>query len=103
MYVTDEIGLDARELLRERVAELVAETGAWSVGLSDRPYVVRRDGRTVPAGVTIGARVASGLPLGGEEDIRLELGDAVPGSFKDVLNALTEDGQLYADRFDEQV
>jgi len=102
MDVTLEIGLHARQLLRERVAELVAEAGAWSVGMSDRPYVVHRDGRLVTTG-TIGDRVATGLPLGDEEDVRLELGDARPGSFKDALNALTEDGQLWADRFDEQV
>jgi hypothetical protein len=102
MYVTDEIGLHARELLRERVGELVAEAGAWSVGMSDRAHIVHRDGRLVSVG-TIGDRVATGLPLGGEEDVRLELGDARPGSFKDALNALTEDGQLYADQFDEHV
>ena len=33
------------EVLHERAAELVAETCAWSVGLSDLPHWELRDGR----------------------------------------------------------
>lgn len=35
MFDVDAVGLLARELVRERVATLVAEACAWSVGLSD--------------------------------------------------------------------
>ena len=103
MFVGDAISLLAREVLRERAAALIAETCAWGVGLSDKPYYLRRHGRIVYSGVTLGVRVAAGQQLGGEEDGRLELGDARPGSFQDALNALTADGRLHADRFEEQV
>lgn len=99
----DPVAVLAREVLRERAAALVAESCAWSVGLSDRPHLVRRHGRSVPSGLTLGVRAAGGLPLGGEEDGRLELGDAAPGSFQDALNALAPDGGLWADRFEEEV
>jgi hypothetical protein len=102
-YEVDAIGLLAREVLRERTAELVAEACAWAVGLSDRAHHTRRHGRVVATGVTVGTRVADGLPLSGEEDARLELGEARPGTFRDALNALTPDGRLYADRFEDEV
>lgn len=103
VYDVDPVGLLAREVLRERLAVLVAEACAWSVGLSDAPHAHRRHGRVVPSGTSIGARAAAGQQLGGEEDTRLELGDARPGSFADVLNALAPDGRLYADRFEAEV
>ena len=103
MYEVDPVSLLAREVLRERAAALVAEACAWSVGLSDAPYTVRRHGRVVPGGGTLGARLETGLPLGGEEDARLDLADARPGSFADALNALTADGRLHADRFEQDV
>jgi hypothetical protein len=93
----------SREVLRERRAALIAEACAWAVGLSDRPHYRRRHGRVVPSGSTLGERAASALPLSGEEDGRLELGDARPGSFQDALNALRPDGSLYADAFDAEV
>src|SRR5919202_1238831 len=93
----------AREVLRERTAALIAEACAWSVGLSDRPHLVRLRGRLVATGLTLGARAAVGQPLSGDEDGRLELGDARPGSFQDALNSLDADGRLLADRFDEEV
>ena len=43
------------------------------------------------------------LLLGDEEDGRLDLGDARPGSFQDALNAVGADGVLHAHRFDEEV
>lgn len=103
VFDTDFMALLTREVLRERVAALIAESCAWSVGLSDQPHHLRRGGRMVATGVTIGVRAATGLPLSGEEDGRLELGDARPGSFQDALNALTPDGTLYAERFDAEV
>lgn len=103
MLDVDPVALLAREVLRERAPALVAEACAWSVGLSDRPHHERRHGRSVPSGVTLGARAVAGRQLGGEEDGRLELGDATPGSFQDALNALTPDGRLYADRFEQEV
>jgi hypothetical protein len=103
VYDVDPVGLLAREVLRERLAVLVAEACAWSVGLSDVPHHLRRHGRVVPSGVTLGARAAGGLPLGGEEDARLELGEAREGSFADALNALTADGGQLADRFEVEV
>lgn len=99
----DFMSLLTRELLRERAPALIAETCAWAVGLSDRPHHLRRDGRRVATGDTMGVRAANGQPLGAEEDARLELGDARPGSFADALNAVTPDGTLYAERFDAQV
>lgn len=103
MFDVDVLGLLTREVLRERVAELVAEACAWSVGLSDAPHLVRRHGRVVAGSPTLGVRAESGLPLGGEEDARLELGEVVPGSFADALNALQADGRVHAERFDDQV
>ena len=103
MYDVDPVGLLAREALRDRLASLVAEACAWSVGLSDLPHLHRRHGRVVPSGTTLGVRAAAGQQLSGEEDARLELGEARPGSFGDVLGALTADGRLHADRFDLEV
>jgi len=99
----DFMALLTREVLRERAGALIAEACAWAVGLSDQPHHARLRGRVVPTGLTIGARAAIGQPLSGEEDGRLELGDARPGSFQDVLNAVTADGGTYADRFDAEV
>ncbi|WP_448639052.1 hypothetical protein [Geodermatophilus sp. URMC 63] len=99
----DWFGLLGREVLRERRAALIAEACAWSVGLSDRPHHLRRRGRLVATGSTIGDRAATGQSLSGEEDGRLELGDARPGSFQDALNAVDADGTVYADRFDREV
>src|SRR3954463_7726706 len=92
------MGLLTREVLRERVPALVAEACAWSVGLSDQPHHLRHRGRLVATGTTIGVRAANGQSLSGDEEGRLELGDARPGSFADVLNAATPDGGTYADR-----
>jgi hypothetical protein len=103
VYDVDPVALLAREVLRERTPALVAETCAWSVGLSDTPHSVRRHGRVVPTGLTLGMRAAAAQQLSVDEDLRLELGDAVPGSFADALGALTADGSLQADRFDAQV
>ena len=103
MYDADPVALLTREVLRERTPALVAETCAWSVGLSDAPHHARRHGRVVPTGLTLGARAASGQQLSVDEDLRLELGEPVPGSFADALGALTADGGLQADRFDAQV
>ena len=103
MYDVDPVALLTREVLRERTPALVAETCAWSVGLSDAPHHVRRHGRVVPTGLTLGMRAAAAQQLSVDEDLRLELGDAAPGSFADALGALTADGSLLADRFDAQV
>jgi len=100
--VVDPVGLLCREVLRERTPALLAEACAWSVGLSDRPHLVRRGSRIVPSGTTLGARALNGQPLG-EQDGRLDLEDAPPGTFPDALNGLTPDGRLYADVFDDQV
>jgi hypothetical protein len=102
VFDVDAMGLLAREVLRERAAALIAETCAWAVGLSDQPHQVLRRGSRVPSGLTLGQRAATDQPLG-EEDGRIDLGEARPGSFQDALNALTPDGGLYADRYDEQV
>jgi hypothetical protein len=99
----DPMALLTREVLRERAAALIAEACAWSVGLSDQPHHVRLRGRVVPTGLTIGARAATGQALSGEEDGRLELGDARPGSFQDALNAVTADGTVIAEHFDREV
>lgn len=56
MYDVDAVGLLSRELLRERLPALVAESCAWAVGLSDRPHLLRRHGRLVDTGVTLGVR-----------------------------------------------
>jgi hypothetical protein len=103
VFDVDWMGLLTREVLRERVPALVAEACAWSVGLSDQPHHLRHRGRLVATGTTIGVRAANGQPLSGEEEGRLELGDARPGSFADVLNAATPDGGTYADRLDRDV
>ena len=91
------------EVLHERAAELVAETCAWSVGLSDLPHWEQRDGRVVPSGDTLGMRAGAGLELSTEGAGRFELGDAGAGTFQDALNALAPGGGVHADRFDEQV
>ncbi len=103
MFDADPVALLAREVLRERTAALVAESCAWSVGLSDSASYVRRHGRVVATGQTIGSRASAGLPLSGDEDVPLELAEAVPGSFGDVLGALTADGTLVAERFEAEV
>ncbi|MBM7808784.1 hypothetical protein JOD57_004621 [Geodermatophilus bullaregiensis] len=102
-FEPDWFGLLGREVLRERRAALIAEACAWSVGLSDRPHHLRLRGRLVATGSTIGDRAATGQALSGEEDGRLELGDARPGSFQDALNAVDADGTVFADRFDREV
>ena len=103
VFDDDPVTALAREVLRERTAALIAEACAWSVGLSDRPHNTRLRGRLVATGLTLGARAASGQALSGEEDGRLELGDAAPGSFQDALNSLGPDGTVLADRFDDEV
>jgi hypothetical protein len=103
VFESDLMTVLSREVLRERRDALIAETCAWAVGLSDRPYVLRRQGRLVPTGGTLGERAAAGLSLSGDEDGRLELGDARPGSFQDALNALRPDGTVNADAFDAEV
>jgi len=103
VYDVDLVALRTREVLRERTPALVAETCAWSVGLSDAPHHVRRHGRVVPTGLTLGMRAAAAQQLSVDEDLRLELGEPVPGSFADALGALAADGTLQADRFDAEV
>ena len=103
MFDVDWMGLLTREVLRERAGELIAETCAWAVGMSDQPHYLRAGGRIVATGSTVGERAAKELPLGDEEDGRLDLGDARPGSFQDALNALGADGRVQADRFDEEL
>lgn len=100
----DDLDLLPREVLHERTGALVAESCAWSVGLSDRPHHARRGGRVVPTGVTLGMRAAAGQRLSGDdEQDRLDLADARPGSFADALGALAPDGRLWAERFDDDV
>ncbi len=103
MHEPDWFGLLGREVLRERRAALIAEACAWSVGSSDRPHHLRLRGRLVATGSTIGDRAATGQPLSGDEDGRIELGDARPGSFQDLLNAVDADGTVFADRLDREV
>jgi hypothetical protein len=103
VFDVDWMGLLCRTVLRERTADLIAEACAWTVGLSDRPHHLRRRGRLVETGGTVGDRAASGLMLSGDEDGRLDLGDPRPGSFADALNAVGADGVVYADRFDREV
>ncbi|TYP90308.1 hypothetical protein [Blastococcus xanthinilyticus] len=103
MFDVDWMGLLTREVLRERGAALIAESCAWAVGLSDRPHYRRRSGRVVPSGLTVGERAAGGQPLGGEEDARVDLEDARPGSFLDALTMIGPDGRLEAERFDDEV
>jgi hypothetical protein len=103
MFDVDWFGLLTREVLRERGAELIAEACAWAVGMSDQPHYQRSAGRLVPTGTTVGERAAKELPLGDEEDGRLDLADARPGSFADALNAVGAAGVLQAHRFDDEV
>ena len=103
MFDVDWMGRLSRDLLRERTAALIAEACAWAVGLSDRPHYRYGGAGVVPSGLTLGARAATDQHLGSEEEGRLDLGDARAGSFRDALNALAPDGQLYADRFDQEV
>jgi hypothetical protein len=103
VFDVDFMALLTREVLRERAPALIAEACAWSVGLSDQPHHLRRGGRLVATGVTMGVRAVNGQPLSGEEDGRLELGDARPGTFQDALNALAADGTVFAERFDAEV
>jgi hypothetical protein len=71
--------------------------------MSDQPHYQRSAGRIVATGTTVGERAAKDLPLGDEEDGRLDLGDARPGSFQDALNCVAADGVLQAQRFDDEV
>jgi hypothetical protein len=103
VFDVDWMELLTREVLRERAAELIAEACAWAVGMSDQPHYQRTAGRIVATGTTVGERAAKDLLLGDEEDGRLDLGDARPGSFQDALNAVGADGVLQAHRFDEEV
>ena len=100
VFDVDAVALLAREVLREQAPALLAEACAWSVGLSDRPYLRRRDGRLGGAGETLGMHAEAGRQLADEHDGRPELGDARPGTFADALAA---DGRPYADQLDEQV
>ena len=103
MFDVDWMGLLTRDVLRERTPALIAEACAWSVGLSDAPHLVRRNGRVVPSGLSVGERAVRGLGLAADTDVRLDLADALPGSFRDVLGALAPDGGTQADRFDAEV
>jgi hypothetical protein len=103
VFDVDWMGLLTREVLRERVAELIAEACAWSVGMSDRPHYRPGAAGVVPSGLTLGDRAATDQFLGSEESGRLDLGDARAGSFRDALNAVDGEGRVYADRFDEEV
>ncbi len=103
MYDVDTLSLLAREVLRERTAALVEQACAWTVGLSDQPHFRRRHGRVVATGATLGELALADLPMGSEEDGRLELGEAAPGTFRDALGGLTAEGTLHADLFEEQV
>src|SRR3954449_8922459 len=103
VFDVDWMGLLTREVLRERAAELIAETCAWAVGMSDQPHYLRTGGRLVATGTTVGERAAKDLLLADEEDGRLDLGDARPGSFQDALNSVGGDGVLNAHRFDEEL
>jgi hypothetical protein len=103
VFDVDWMGVLAREVLRERTPALIAESCAWAVGLSDRPHLRRRHGLPRPTGPTLGERAAGGLPLSSDDGGRLDLGDAVPGSFQDALNALADDGGVHAERFDDEV
>jgi hypothetical protein len=103
VFDVDWMGLLTREVLRERTAALVAETCAWAVGMSDQPHFRRSGGRVVATGQTVGERAGLGLPLSGDEDGRLDLADARPGTFQDALNAVDRTGTVQADRFDAEV
>jgi hypothetical protein len=71
--------------------------------MSDQPHYLRSGGRLVNTGTTVGERALTGLALSGDEDGRLDLGDARPGSFQDALNGVGHDGRVQADRFDEEL
>ena len=103
VFDVDPVDLLARELLRERAPALVAQVCAWSVGLSDRPYLRRRGGRVEPTAQTLGGRAALDQQLGAEPEGHLELGEARAGTFADALAALTPRGDVWADVLDEQV
>lgn len=103
MFDVDWMGLLTRQVLRERTADLIAEACAWSVGMSDRAHHLRSGGRVVATGLTVGERAAHGLSLSSDEDGRLDLGDARPGSFQDALNSVDAHGTVAADRFDAEV
>jgi hypothetical protein len=103
VFDVDWMELLTREVLRERAAELIAEACAWAVGMSDQPHYLRTAGRVVATGTTVGERAAKDLPLGDEEDGRLDLGDARAGSFQDALNSVGADGVLQSQRFDDEV
>lgn len=103
MFDVDWMGLLTREVLRERAADLIAEACAWAVGMSDQPHHMRSGGRIIATGLTVGERAAHGLALSGDEDGRLDLGDARPGSFEDALNSVDRHGTVAADRFDLDV
>ncbi|MET0765111.1 MAG: hypothetical protein ABWY29_09600 [Blastococcus sp.] len=103
MFDVDWMALLSREVLRERTPELIAEACAWAVGMSDQPHYLRTGGRIVATGPTVGERALTGLALSGDEDGRLDLGDARPGSFQDALNGVDRDGRVQADRFDEEL
>jgi hypothetical protein len=103
VFDVDWMGLLTREVLRERAAELIAESCAWAVGMSDQPHYQRSAGRIVATGTTVGERAAKELLLGDEEDGRLDLDGARPGSFQDALNSIGADGVLQAQRFDDEV
>lgn len=103
MSEVDPISVLSLEILRDQTGALIAETSAWCVGISDRPHFLRRHGRVKPSGYTLGTRAAAELPLGGEEDSLIGLGEARPGSFRDLLNALTPVGEIYADHLERDV
>jgi hypothetical protein len=103
VFDDDWMGLLTREVLRERTPELIAEACAWAVGMSDQPHYLRTGGRIVATGPSVGERALTGLALSGDEDGRLDLGDARPGSFQDALNGVDRDGRVQADRFDEEL
>jgi hypothetical protein len=103
MFDVDWMGLLTRDVLRERTPALIAEACAWAVGLSDTDHLQRRAGRLAPTGSTLGDRAVRGLALAADTDVRLDLADAVPGSFRDVLGALEPGGGTHADRFDADV
>src|SRR3954447_7994890 len=103
VFDVDWMGLLTREVLRERAAELIAETCAWAVGMSDLPHYQRIAGRIVATGTTVGERAAKELLLGDEEDGRLDLGDARPGSFQGALNGGGADGEVPDHRCHEEL
>ena len=103
MFDVDWMGLLTREVLRERTAAL--DRRDVRVGRRHvRPAALHGSGgRVVATGQTVGERAALGLPLSGDEDVRLDLADARPGTFRDALGAVDGTGTLHADRFDAEV